>query len=306
MIAEGFVAGIDLGGTEIKARAMASDGTVLAEASAATRDGEFIEDRPAFLAGVDAVVESLRALAGRPLLGVGICAPGLADRAGRRIWHMPGRMEGLTAVDWGMVFPDSPVRVLNDAHAALMGECWLGAARGESDVFMLTFGTGVGGAILSRRQLVEGAIGRAGHLGHLSIRPDGKRGITGLPGTLEETLSNSALAEVEKGRWPTMRALFDAGQSGEPQAQRHWRWALDEVARGLAGLINVLDPACIILGGGLIAAGEPFFDDVREALARYEWRPEGHRVRLVPAELGASSGAVGAAFGVLAKTNLYE
>ena len=94
---------------------------------------------------------------------IGVSAPGLAARDERSIAVMPGRLEGLEGLDW-TTFLDSPkpVPVLNDAHAALLGESWLGAAKGFQNVILLTLGTGVGGAAMVDGRLLRGHIGRAG------------------------------------------------------------------------------------------------------------------------------------------------
>jgi glucokinase len=95
---------------------------------------------------------------------------------------MQGRLNGLQGFVW-TDFLDSPrpVVVLNDAHAALLGEVWKGAARGYNNVILLTLGTGVGGALLIDGRLAQGNIGRAGHLGHVSLNSDGAPDIAGTP-----------------------------------------------------------------------------------------------------------------------------
>src|SRR5206468_1632362 len=104
---------------------------------------------------------------------IGLCAPGLAARDERSIAWMQGRMAAIQRVDWtALLASPTPVPVLNDAHAALVGEAWLGAARGARDVVLLTLGTGIGGAILADGKLLRGHIGRAGHLGHVTVNAD--------------------------------------------------------------------------------------------------------------------------------------
>jgi len=291
--------GIDLGGTRIKAGAWNEAGQLLAETTDWTRDGEWIDGEPAFVSGVRSAIRHLEEKVDGRLRGVGICAPGLASQDHRRIWHMPERLNGIEEIDWTETFPEQSCRVLNDAQAALLGECWLGAGRGLKHIAMLTFGTGVGGAILADGRILKGAIGRAGCLGHLSLRSGGQPGIVGLPGTIEETLSNSAVAKVADGRWPDLKTLFDQKKAGQREAVAHWHWAIDEIARGIASLINIIDPKAIILGGGLAAAGEHLLTDMQQALDRYEWRPDGSQVALRLAELGSSAGAAGAAYSIL-------
>jgi len=283
--------GIDLGGTRTKALALDSEGERLSIYTGETR-----VDR-----GVEGLVKSVRdALAvlveeaGRPGT-IGLCAPGLARPDARCIAWMPGRMSALENLDWTEVLDLSlPVAVLNDAQAALRGEHWLGAAAGSDNVIMLTLGTGVGGAIIADGRLLRGHLGRAGHLGHLSIRSGGPPGITGVPGTLEQTLSKEAF----KGRLPTgidsVEELVEASRVDGP-ARDLWLGAIHEFGRGLVGLINVCDPEKVVLGGGIAQAGDALLAPLREAFEAWEWRPGGAQVELAIAALGDWAGACGAA-----------
>jgi len=92
---------------------------------------------------------------------------------------MPGRLKGLEGLKWQNALKSSrPVPVLNDAQAALMGEVWMGAARGATNVFLLTLGTGVGGAAMVDGRVLRGHLGRAGHLGHVSLDPNAPPAMT--------------------------------------------------------------------------------------------------------------------------------
>lgn len=287
--------GIDLGGTAIKALALSAEGERLGEEEAATRDGEFEDGVPAFAVGARQLVEGLEERHGGRA-AVGICAPGLPSKDGDCIRAMPGRLEGLEGLVWKEALGrEGPVPVLNDAHAALYGEAWKGAAAGLSDVMMLTLGTGVGGALMVDGRLLRGHLGRAGHLGHVSLDGEGPLGITGLPGTIEETLSRTALERSFAGRWEDVEALLESARDGDEAAVSIWRGALDRFARGLASLINVADPEAIVLGGGIAQAGDMLFGPLQEFLDTYEWRPTGEGVRLLAAELGSFAGAYGAA-----------
>ncbi len=290
-----IIAGIDLGGTRIKALALDPEGARLAEVNVPTRDGEAGEDgQPAFINGVKSALAELQAMTGDIKL-VGLSAPGLVDRASASISFMPGRLQGLEGLNWAVALEREMVPVLNDAHSALLGEHWRGAARDCDNVFMLTLGTGVGGAILSDGHLLRGHLGRAGHLGHISILPNGPLGIVGLPGTLEETFSEVALSRKMEGQWPDVEALAMAAAAGDQKAAELWRPAVRELGRAIASLINVLDPQRIVLGGGIAHAGPALFEPLTAALDEFEWRPGDSKVELFPAELGALAGAYGAA-----------
>jgi glucokinase len=186
--------------------------------------------------------------------------------------------------------------VLNDAHAALLGEVWRGAARGLRDVVLLTLGTGVGGAIYADGRLLRGAIGRAGHLGHLCLDVDGPPGITRIPGSLEDAVGECRLKERSGGRFATTEELMAAHRAGDRVAGEVWLRSMRKLACGVASIINAVDPEVVLLGGGISTAGEELLAPLRGELADIEWRPGGRAVELRLAELGAWAGACGAAW----------
>src|SRR5690606_3453811 len=142
---------------------------------------------------------------------VGVSAPGLASPDGRCIAHLPGKLAGVQGLDWSAALDGSPrTVVLNDAHSALVGEAWVGAARGRQDVILLTLGTGVGGAVLAQGRLLRGAIGRAGHLGHMSLNPEGPRSIVGMPGAVEVMVGECTIGVRTQGRFHSTADLLAA------------------------------------------------------------------------------------------------
>jgi len=228
---------------------------------------------------------------------IGVAAPGLSAKDERCIASMPGRLAGLEGLDWQefLGFPQ-PVRVLNDAHAALLGEVWLGAAKSMRDVILLTLGTGVGGAVLSEGRLLRGHLGRAGHLGHISIDADGPPDIVHTPGSLEDAVGNHSLAARSGGRFHSTADLVASVKSGDAQAAEIWRKTIRDLAVGIASLINVLDPEAVVIGGGIAEAGDDLLLPLAAELDRVEWRPTGVRVPILRATLGDWAGACGAAF----------
>jgi glucokinase len=275
--------GLDLGGTQIKAVLLSDTGEILRrELRPTTAD---------FPATIRALVEELA-----PTSPVGISAPGLAAPDGRSIAHMPARMPGLAGLDWTThLAREKVVPVLNDAHAALLGEAWIGAARGLRDCFMLTLGTGVGGAILADGRILRGHLGRAGHLGHLSLDPFGLPDIVRTPGSLEDAIGNHNIAQRTAGRFATTHDLIAAATAGDQFAGEIWRRSIRALAAAIASLINILDPEAVILGGGIAQAGDSLFAPLRDELDQLEWRPTATPVKLLPAQLGEWAGAIGAA-----------
>lgn len=287
--------GIDLGGTNIKAALIdCATGVAIATLSKPTRDGEFSGDVPRFAITVREIVQELESEAGTQKLDIGLSAPGLADPDGRCIRLMPGRMHGLEQLDWS-TFLDRRVNVLNDAHSALLGEVWIGAARGCSDAFMLTLGTGVGGAVYAGGRLLKGVIGRAGHLGHITVDANAPRDDFNTPGSLEDAIGNQTIASRGRNRYATTLDLISKVADGDADASTIWLDSVRKLAAGVASLINVLDPEVVIIGGGIASgAGPHLFEPLGRFLDEFEWRPAGHRARIVPAMAGDMAGCFGA------------
>ncbi len=210
---------------------------------------------------------------------------------------MPGRLQGLEHLDWTtFLAAKKPIPVLNDAHAALMGESWLGAAQDFKNVFMLTLGTGVGGAAMVDGRLLHGHIGRAGHLGHICLDPHGPPDVTGMPGSLEMAIGNCTIEARTQGRFKTTHDLTAAFTRGDTEAVAVWLKSVHDLACGIAGLVNVLDPEAVIIGGGIARSGPALFEPLQAELDQIEWCPGGSRVKVLPARLGEFAGAYGAAF----------
>jgi glucokinase len=276
--------GLDLGGTQIKAVLVRAEGEILRRELRATRDDDFA-------ATLRAVADELD-----PTAPVGVSAPGLVRSDGRAIGWLPNRLPGLENFDWtNFLARGAFVPVMNDAHAALLGEGWRGAARGLRDAILLTLGTGVGGAILSEGRILRGHRGRAGHLGHLCLDLDGPPSIVGMPGALEVFCGNYNILERTEGRFATTHALIAAFLAGDVGAEKYWRRSLRALAAAIASFVNILDPEAVLLGGGIAQAGEALFGPLADELAKVEWRPNGAAVRLLPAQLGEWAGALGAA-----------
>lgn len=292
--------GIDIGGTRIKAAAVTVGGQVLARTDRTT-----VEDSVALIAAVRETIAALNGETGKTPAAIGIASPGLAARDNRRIIWMRGRLAAVEGLVWqerlrepaanaaaGMTVP---VRVLNDAHAAALGEAWIGAVPGRRDVLMLTLGTGVGGGVICDGRLLQGCLGRAGHLGHLCLNLDGPADIVGTPGSLEDLVGDHTVRQRSDGRFHNTAELVAAVAAGDAHAETVWQRTIHALACGLVSLINCFDPELVILGGGIANAGPRLFEPLRAAMNLLEWRPTGEAVPIVPAALGDLAGAIGAA-----------
>jgi glucokinase len=300
--------GVDVGGTKIAALRVSADGTVSARAKHRTPAA----DQVATLSAIEEAVEEVRA---DGVVGIGIGAAGLVD-VGRGMllfspnlsWrHVPLR-EHLES-SFGL-----PVTVDNDATAGGWAESVLGAARGVANSLFVGVGTGIGGGIVQGGRLVRGAHGFAGEIGHLIVEPDGPPCGCGNRGCWEQVASGRAIAWAGRadvagrpdgaiarlaGGDParvTGELVTDAARQGDDAA----RAILAEVGRrlgeGIAGLVNVLDPEIVVLGGGAGEASDVLLEPMRAAyLAAVEGADVRPDVPIVAASLGNDAGAIGAA-----------
>lgn len=286
-----YLLGLDLGGTSVKGVAVTPAG----EALACFHEPFDLAQPMAFAHAVRAVVAQAEKGLGRPER-IGLSAPGIAAADARSIAFMPGRFAGLEGLVWAdeLGRPEG-VPVLNDAQAALLGEVWLGAAKGLTNVLMLTLGTGVGGAALVDGRIMRGHTGKAGHLGHVSLDPFGLPDICRCPGSLEDAIGNHNLRARSAGRFATTHDLIRAHEAGDAGATEIWLRSVRGLAAAIASFTNVLDPEAVVIGGGVARCGETLFRPLRELVGAFEWKVCGHEVRLLPAQLGDLAGAYGAA-----------
>jgi len=292
--------GIDLGATNIKIVVISHEGELLDYVTCETADAE-----GTWAETIRRNVRQIQTSRGEIPCRIGIAAPGLAAKDCKSIAYMRGRLEGLEGLVWtDLLASPHPVFVLNDAHAALLGELWQGAAKGHDNVVLLTLGTGVGGAVLADGRLLKGHIGRAGHLGHISVDSDGAPDIVRTPGSLEEMIGNYNLAERTAGRFNSTRKLVEAHLNGDAEATRVWLRSIFHLAAAIASFINAFDPELVVIGGGIAQAGPALFEPLADYLDRFEWRPMGVKVPVRIATLGDKAGAIGAAYYALLDAQL--
>ena len=284
------VIGIDLGGTRIKAVALDNNGNVLHRLYASTNDNSDATWRQS----VKTSVEELQSKLMLSEFIVGISAPGIPDEKNSCIAHMPGRMQGLENFDWSS-FLHHKTYVINDAIAALIAEAKLGVAIDKKNAVLLTLGTGVGGAILIDGKPYQGNFQKAGHIGHIVIDHEDEPDVTGMPGALESAVGNVTIEKRSLGKFKDTHTLLEAYRSGDHFAKWVWLTSVRKLSIGIASVINILSPECVILGGGITEAGKDLFEPLENFLSIYEWRPGGNRTTIMKAQFGDMAGAIGAA-----------
>ncbi|MGQ4495081.1 ROK family glucokinase [Dermabacteraceae bacterium P13115] len=303
--------GVDIGGTHVKAGVVAPDGTVLQRLSVPTptRSPEATEE------AIVEVVSRLRR--DYRIRSIGIGAAGFVDRDRAKVVfspHLAWRHEPLR--DRVQSRLGLHVVVENDANAAAWAESRFGAAHGVSSVVMVTLGTGIGGAVVSEGRLQRGRYGMAGEFGHMMLVPKGQLCACGNRGCWEQYAGGSALIrsarELAESNSPVASSLL-AAAGGEPslitgqtvsECAAEGDSASIELLHemggwlgiGLANVAAALDPAVLVVGGGVSAAGEMLLSPAREAFHR-QLTGRGFRPAppLLLARLGNDAGFIGAA-----------
>ncbi len=288
--------GIDLGGTRTKAVALDENGNVLHQLYFPIDHA----DDTTWKEAIQNAVNELKQKINSTDFIIGISAPGIPNEKNAVIAYMPGRLQGLENFEWSS-FLNYKTWIINDAVAALMAEAKLGVAKDKKNVVLLTLGTGVGGAILIDGKPYQGNFQKAGHIGHIVIDHQGDPDITGMPGALEDAIGNCTIQKRSEGKFNDTHALLQAYKNGDDDAKFIWLTSVKKLAIGMASVINILSPECIILGGGITEAGNDLFEPLEDFLFQYEWRPGGNRCNILKAQFGDMAGAIGAACFALSK-----
>ncbi|MBL8446399.1 MAG: ROK family protein [Zoogloeaceae bacterium] len=290
--------GIDLGGTKIEAIALADDGRVLDRRRVATPQGDY----PATVAAVAALVADVERAIGQPGT-VGVGTPGALSRASGRIKNANSTCLNGQALEEDLASAlGRPVRLANDANCFALSEAVDGAAAGAEVVFGVILGTGVGGGIVVHGQALTGTNAIAGEWGHNPLpRADGvdlpmPACYCGRSGCIETYLSGPGMAadhERHTGQRRSARDIANAAVSEPACAATLSRYA-ERLARALAGVINLLDPDVIVLGGGLSNV-EQWYGDVPRLWQAHVFSDRVD-TRLLRHHHGDSSGVRGAAW----------
>ena len=200
----------------------------------------------------------------------------------------------------------------NDVNLVTLGEYKYGAGRGTKNMICITLGTGVGGGIILDGNLYRGSGFTAGEVGHIPINVNGPRCNCGGKACLERYVSNYCIVEEAKKlvrKRPnskilkfadgkpskiTPKVISEAAHLGDKLAIKIWKETGVYIGVALTGLVNVFNPECIVIGGGVSLAGDVLFNSIRETVARRAMKEPAQKVKIVPAELGNDAGLIGA------------
>lgn len=304
--------GIDVGGTKVLGGVVADSGEILTTLRKATP----AQGGRALIECIASVAHEL--MADNNVTAVGISAAGFISSDRRTVLATPN-ISSWNGIDINEQLTDLlgvPIVVENDANAAIWGEFKFGAGKGFQNLIALTLGTGVGGGIIANGQLYRGAFGIGAELGHIRLIPNGQQCGCGARGCLEQYASGTALLriarEVVTSNPKDSQALLSLGDGTLDglKGEHLTSAALDEdvlaisifntlgdnLGAGIASLCAVLDPSHVIIGGGVIEAGELILKPTRDSMiANMPFSGKHPLPEIVAAQLGNNAGLIGIA-----------
>jgi glucokinase len=303
------VLALDVGGTKLAAAVVDESGRILGRGRVPSPTGTDPE----------ALYEALLACASAAIRGADVIPDDLAGigvgAAGPMVWPS-GEVSPLNMPAWrgfplrkrlAEEFQTDRVLIHNDAVALAVGEHWKGAGAGTANLLGMTVSTGVGGGLILDGRLYHGTSGNAGHVGHVVVEPDGPDCACGGRGCLEAIASgpNSVRHALDDGWRPRPGVVADgvalaaAAAAGDPIALRNVTRAGRAVGTAIASCADLLDLEVAAIVGGFSQSGQPFWEPLQEAFSTHARLPFAAACRVVPGQLGAAAGLLGAAAFVL-------
>jgi glucokinase len=309
-----FFLGIDLGGTNIKSGVVDDQGRPLSSISLKTE-----ADRgPA--SGIDQLVAAgnkaveAAGLGWDRIAAVGLGSPGTMDIESGMLLEPPN-LSGWDNLPIRKLLADrlqKSVVLQNDGNAAAYGEYWVGAGRNTHSLVMFTLGTGVGGGIVVGGMIIQGRHSHGGECGHIIIEAENGRlcscgalghleayaSATSLVKRARERLESTDLASSLRSIEPhklSARAINAAATAGDAVAKRLMRETARFLALGTVSLLHTIDPEIVLFGGGMIAAGAPFLEEIRSDVRVMAFPVPAAKTRIEYAQLGGNAGFIGAA-----------
>ena len=295
--------GIDIGGTAVKLGIVDETGRVLLKGEESVSFDGY--QTPVLTTVRRAAKEFLtvNSIPVESLAGIGVSATGqidsrkgiVAGTCGNFPNYIGSPIKSALEEDFGL-----PVTVANDANCMTLGEVWVGAAQGYTDVIGVTLGTGVGGGILTGGHLLEGARGLGGELGHYRTHAlDGVDCTCGAKGCWERYAATTALvraAQEKDPAWKDGRAIFAAAEAGNETVLAlldHWT---DEIAQGLAGMVHIFNPQLILIGGGVSAQQKLLIEPIAAKVKASVMPAFAEGLEVCAAQLHNDAGMVGAVY----------
>lgn len=305
--------GIDVGGTNVKIALVDDKGKIIYSNSIPTRAELGYEFTVSNIKqAIHDLLKETKHIE-KDIAGIGFGFPGQVDYKEGIVRNAPN-IPGWVEVPIAKIFESEfhiPTRVDNDVRCAALGELNYGAGKGCENLICITVGTGIGSGLIVNGKLVRGASNAAGEIGHIKLQMhDGPICGCGDTGCLEAFASGPAIValaeeyikggkstkyrEMANGNPITPYIVSEAAKAGDPVAQRIFAIIGEYIGIGLSGVVNLLNPEKIIIGGGVADAGDLLFDPIVRALKQRAMKIAGSTVEVVHAQLGNTAGVIGA------------
>ncbi len=290
--------GVDLGGTNLRLALVERGGKILAERRGPTS----VHEGPESCANrIATFAKELSTHSNLKILGIGIGSPGPLSRQNKLIFQTPN-LPGFDGFPLGKKVEELSgfsTHLDNDAKCAAFGELSFGAAKGAKDFVLLTFGTGIGGAVIAGGQMIYGKSDGACEIGHMTLYPEGKLCGCGNRGCFEQYVSATALErrseEFSKRKISNVTLVQDAVQKDHLALTVLEAFSTD-LAIGCASLVNIFEPEKIIFGGGLFTSGGgPICEMVKAKMKDRCFVSSQKGLEILPSALSGEAGVLGAA-----------
>ena len=300
MTAGVFYIGMDLGGTTFKGLAITPDSQILGRIQGQTDAARTCE---AVVRDMTQAVHHLAAQVASPerrLAAIGFGVPGIVNLPGGILRRAPNLRccEGADLRALMQCYLTVPFTIENDANAAVLGEWWVGTARGMRHVVIVNLGTGVGGGVIINGAILHGADGYAGELGHTVVDPNGPPCGCGSQGCLEQFASGTAIARMAQPHYGEVTAadVADAARRGEPPALEVFRQVGHYLGIACANFAHLFNPECLVIGGAVADAFDLFIEPLQTAMQARTFTEAYSRLHITPAACGTDAGGLGAAY----------
>ncbi len=296
-----YIIGIDLGGTNLKIALFNARCRLQSKAIISTRQ---FRKKDALIAGIVDSVELLirkNSIAKAHVAGVGLGLPGPID-VDKGMVHFFPNIPGWKEVHLSDILKKRlgvPVFIDNDANLMALAEYRSGAAVGYKNVVCLTLGTGVGAGLILEGKLYHGSTYAAGEIGHMPLNEHGPKCNCGGQACLEAYIGNNRIAAEVKRSFKkdiSLEKVSELARSGNRKALQVWVNMGKYLGLALSSIVNLLNPDCIVIGGGVAGAGKALFDTVRKTVRERAMSVQAKNVKIVKASLGYDAGMTGAAF----------
>ncbi len=295
-----YVLGVDVGGTNIKFGLVNKKGDIIARSNMKTSCVK--KGCQNLIKAIVAEGESLfkeNKLKRKNILGVGIGLPGLIDIEKGFVHYLPN-ISGWNNVPLKSIFEKKiklPTFIDNDVNVITLAEAKFGAGKGVNNLVCITLGTGVGSGLVLDGRLYRGEGFAAGELGHMPLNEKGDKCTCGGSGCLETLVGNKRLLKKARSvfkRNVPIEEISPLARQGDKRAIKFWEETALHIGNGLVGVVNLLNPRLIVIGGGISNNHKYLFNTIRQVIKKRAMRKQASMVRIVRAKLGNDAGIMGA------------